>query len=123
MRIRTLEAEVSRLLTENLTLREKTVELQHQIDTSKTVVVEQVREALSFKLNELQDIVANLATLAHPISKPLPDYPQQSALKGFKRNFRTPLELLDEQEGYLPTIREDKQWPRKTLEYVSFSKE
>jgi hypothetical protein len=100
-----------------LTLREKIVELQSQVDSSKKVVVEHVQEQLASKLEELQHFVTQLSTLSHPISKPLPDYPQpQTALKGFKRNFRTPLELLDEQEAYLPTIREDKQWPRKTLE-------
>jgi hypothetical protein len=108
-------------LTENLTLREKSLELQNHIDSSKKVVVDHVQAALTSKLDELQLFVSQLSSLANSTNKPLPDYPQQqTALKAFKRNFRTPVELLEEQDGFLPTIREDKHWPRKTLEYVDY---
>ena len=64
MRIRTLESDCSRLLAENLALRERAMHLQHTVDKHTNSLsfenIDAVRSQLEAKMQEVASLVASL---------------------------------------------------------------
>jgi hypothetical protein len=136
LRIRTLEAETSRLLSENITLREENIQLKHELDKGQSkYALEQVsgvRGKLEDKLAELSTLVAELKTSETSRPPPSPKTVSRRARKSASsssslkrspnlRGIRNPFEFTeaDAAEGRLPPIEEGKSFPRKTLEYAA----
>ncbi|KAF2421495.1 hypothetical protein EJ08DRAFT_682956 [Tothia fuscella] len=112
-RIRCLEAEVSRLLAENLTLREEIIQLRNDAENvpSKSALTN-VRKAMETKMTELGKLVAELGQLQKPATKNADGEMRQPSI-GWGRG--TAVETAGS-DGRLPTIREDKSFPRRTLD-------
>jgi hypothetical protein len=124
VRIRNLELEASRLLAENLALREEIIQLQAQVEIYQhrppSESVAAIKIGLETKMQELATLVAGLNALE---KTPQPRCkPQALATKKSpgERNWKNPLLIPDGLGGevLLPTISEDKHYPRRTLEYV-----
>ncbi|MCJ1283857.1 hypothetical protein MMC26_003188 [Xylographa opegraphella] len=129
LRIRTLEAETSRLLSENLVLREGVISLEHELENRpKREALEDlgfVKDKLEEKLAELGCLVFELGraqTSAIATSAPLRRQsrvksPENSPDQRVWKNALTLSEVTAGQDGRLPPILEDKYYPRKTLKY------
>jgi hypothetical protein len=127
IRIRNLENEVSRLLAENLNLREQILRLETEADSrnSREVVdhVNAIKANLEAKLFELGTLVTALGDIPPPKKKPCskgektvrPSSTQSPDQKNWK-NMCTLSEAVGLQDGKLPPILEDKSYPRRTLE-------
>ena len=120
IRIRNLETEGSRLLAENLSLREQVIQLQAALENQSNCPsaenIDAVKDRLEAKIQELGSLVAELGQ----IQKPGPRCKSQTAatrISPNERNWRNG-EFMDEQDGRLPTISEDKYYPRRTMKYV-----
>ena len=131
IRIRSLECETSRLLSENITLREHNIQLQRQLEStgnrpSVTDRLNQIRNQLEAKLTELGGLVYELGTVdkksrrSSAIQSGRPDgqIPKKSPDQRNWKNAFTLSDITGHQEGRLPPILEDKLYPRRTLEYV-----
>ncbi|KAF1988070.1 hypothetical protein K402DRAFT_392343 [Aulographum hederae CBS 113979] len=117
VRIRNLEAETSRLLSDNLVLREQVLQLQHELEKKESTIatesINAVKSQLEAKLQELGTLVADLGQPQKPPSKGK----RRSSSSRLSNQWRERLPGLDpEAEGRLPTIAEDKYYPRKTLD-------
>lgn len=115
LRIRSLEIEVSRLSSNNFELREQVLQLQHEVHLARTqastVAVRTFKEEMQAKLAELSGIVNGI------------EEPQDDVAERRKRKSLPQMEFRERQpltelmrEGQMPTIVEDKQFPRKTLD-------
>lgn len=125
LRIRTLEADVSRLLAENISLRERIITLDQEAEKFNSVPflgdgVDEVKGKLAAKLEELGTLVGELGTLPQimkrpPTSTAQPEAGEQTSLERPNPPRRT---LFGDgyEDGRLPVIVEDKYYPRKTLE-------
>lgn len=110
LRLRCLESEVSRLLAENLELREEILILRNKVEESQPEpsLFDSVRQKLEDKMMELTGLIAELqapprkrrSIRREPTQKPERHEPDE------------------EMEGRLPAIREDKQWPRLSIKFV-----
>jgi hypothetical protein len=121
IRIRCLEAEVSRLLTENLHLREEILNLRNDLESvpNRRAIVN-VKEAMQAKMNELGLLVAELGLAVQK--------PNGITVKGGNGTLKREPSIgwgrgngdavVDGSDGRLPTIKEDKYFPRRTMEYV-----
>lgn len=123
VRIRNLEAEVSRLLAENLDLRGQIITQETQPNRSRNFMshVGEVRSELDSKL---RDIAALVAKLDRPVREPRRSSAGTKLPKAKRRSSEERMqmmELLAEQEGRLPPIVENKHYPRRTLEYAPSS--
>ena len=128
MRIRDLECEVSRLLGENVSLREEVIKLNSEIsvraDKNVLGIVNNVKGKLEAKLSELGALVQNLgnaqkATSRERIQKRRSidrGSPKRSPAQRIWKNTLTLSEAVEGAEGRLPPIVEDKYYPRRTLE-------
>ena len=130
LRIRTLESDVSRLLAENISLRERIITLDQEVEKFNSVPflgdgVDEVKGKLAAKLEELGTLVTELGSLPKIMKKPPASVEQpedgerQTTLDRPTR--RRAMALFDGDgfdDGRLPVIMEDKYYPRKTLEYV-----
>ncbi|KAI6796372.1 hypothetical protein KC361_g4519 [Hortaea werneckii] len=117
LRIRSLELEVSRLLSDNLELREKVFRLEGELFTARGKVgsdaVRKVKDALLAKIGELSGVVEGLDEAAEEqephnersVGKPMMD--------GQWRERQPLAELM--RDSQMPTIVEDKLFPRRTL--------
>ncbi|KAL1628033.1 hypothetical protein SLS56_006074 [Neofusicoccum ribis] len=124
VRIRALETEQARLLAENLSLREQIIQLQteleHNKDHNAVQQITSVKDKLESKLLEIGGLVAELNSIHKPSSKArLSEAAPSRATEHFEWR-RAMKEQAGEQDDdeILPTIREDKYFPRRTLEYV-----
>lgn len=130
LRIRSLESEVSHLLSENVSLREQVISLSQEIeklDEAKVFKdgIHNVKAKLDAKLIELNNLVADLGALPHKFDKPCDTKaklanvrePGQSCSDLRRRTTNTEPSLGTD-DGRLPVILEDKYYPRRTLEYV-----
>ena len=134
LRIRNLETEISRLLSENISLRETAIASQKEADRWKSQYgladeVRSMKSRLERQLKEVSSLVDELGSL--------PDKAAQKEQKRRKsthgilgearsptapdwRNKQTIAGVLSgaaaEQDGRLPPIVEDKLYPRRTLE-------
>ncbi|KAL8869930.1 MAG: hypothetical protein Q9174_003901 [Haloplaca sp. 1 TL-2023] len=125
IKIRHLEDEHSRLLSENIALRQQVVKLQFQIDSSGGLDnINAVKGKLEAKLGELGGLLEELGDVQHMAesrralrrrsgAKASPNkLPDQRSLK--KSN--TTAAGLGDAEGRLPPIVEGKYYPRRTLD-------
>jgi hypothetical protein len=136
-RIRTLETEVSRLLAENLSLREQVINLTQDAEREHLSRhlgddVLDVKERLEAKLADLGSLIQELGALPQKRERLL-SRARLSGTAGEKtspdlRNWKNTMTLgevtsgqrIDHgQEGRLPVIMEDKYYPRRTMEYVA----
>jgi Shugoshin N-terminal coiled-coil region len=127
IRIRNLENEVSRLLAENLGLREQILRLQTEAESrsSQEVLdhVNAIKSNLEVKLLELGALVTALGDAPPPKrkasakeGKTVRPSPTQSPDQKNWKNMCTLSEAVGLQDGKLPPILEDKSYPRRTLE-------
>jgi DNA-binding protein H-NS len=126
LRIRNLENETSRLLAENLGLREQILQLQGEIETGRAQRIAEntgeVRALLEAKLLELGALVASLGVEPSPKKKSLTTgkitraSPRRSPDRRSWKNVCTLSEAVAGQDGRLPPIQENKSYPRRTLE-------
>ena len=130
LRIRNLEAETSRLLSENITLRERNIKLQQEVDSrpqrSTLEGIGNVKDKLEIKLAELSTLVGELGRTHGSAAQNRSPTRKRAERRSPKRspdqrnwkNALTLSEVTGGQDGRLPPIVEDKYFPRKTLEYV-----
>lgn len=117
-KIRSLEIHISNLLAENLSCRDTIIHLEVELDESRRRAVSEnvyeIQRQLQAKLSECAGIVAQLGVnemRSEGVAR------GQMALEGREWRTRATLsEILESQPGHLPTITEDKHYPRKTLE-------
>jgi len=117
MRIRVLESDCSRLLAENLALRERAMHLQHTVDKQANTLsldsIDAVRSQLETKMQELGSLVASLGqpkqTERRRKSQHLARHRPQ------ERNFRSGLCIQEVEDRMMPTIDEGKDYPRRTM--------
>ena len=130
MRIRNLESEISRLLSENIAIRERVISLQHEVNRSpeKTAMISigLVQSQLEAKLGEMGELVQELGKAHSSISvgrtSRRRSIKQSSPKKSpDQRNWKNTLTLSEvtcgSESSRLPAIIEDKTYPRRTLEY------
>ncbi|RDI85407.1 hypothetical protein Vi05172_g4566 [Venturia inaequalis] len=113
VRIRCLEAEVSRLLTENLHLREELLQWRNSVERGPDrYALGAVKNEFEAKIQELGKLVANLGLLTQ--TQPQEKGDRREPTVGWGRGSN--VELGDGSDGRLPGILEDKAWGRKTLD-------
>ncbi|KAL5120557.1 hypothetical protein ACEQ8H_001576 [Pleosporales sp. CAS-2024a] len=119
IRIRSLENDCARLLAENLSLREQLLQLQNTLESQSLrpslETIDAVKSKLEAKMAELGGLVAELGQMKklHPRSRrrsllatrPSPE----------ERQWRSGLGLQEVENKMLPTITEDKHYPRRTM--------
>lgn len=115
LRIRSLELEVSKLLAENHGLREDVYRLQREAGSqTASTVVSRIKDELQAKLAELDVLVKGLdgaqteAGLAQESTSG-----ERAPLQGPWRERQPLLEAM--RDSQMPTILEDKSFPRRTL--------
>ncbi|KAL8798699.1 MAG: hypothetical protein Q9182_006450 [Xanthomendoza sp. 2 TL-2023] len=125
IRIRSLESEVSRLLSENIALREQIIKLQFEVDNNVGaggIVV--VKGRLEAKLSELGSLVQELGSVQQ-IAEDRRAIRRKSGVKASpkkspdQRNWKNALtfsEVTGGADGRLPPIVEGKYYPRRTLD-------
>ncbi len=127
LRIRTLENETSRLLTENLGLKEHIIRLQNEVENGKARRIADHTVELRAQLEEkLAEIGTLINGLGREITTPKKKSPQmgkssrksltQSPVQRNWKNLCTLSEAVNGQDGRLPPILENKSYPRRTLE-------
>lgn len=128
LRIRNLENETSRLLGENLGLREQIIRLQKELENGKAQRVADhavdIRTQLEAKLIELGSLISGLGNDAPKKTSPkagkiIRASPSTSPDQRNWKNMCTLSEAVSGQDGRLPPIMENKMYPRRTLEYDS----
>jgi DNA-binding protein H-NS len=127
LRIRNLENETSRLLAENLGLREQILRLQTELENRRAQRVADhtgiVKSQLEAKLLEISALVNDLGDESAPKKKSpragkiTRASPNSSPDQRNWKNMCTLSEAVGGQEGRLPPILENKLYPRRTLEY------
>ncbi|KAL8678147.1 MAG: hypothetical protein Q9186_005479 [Xanthomendoza sp. 1 TL-2023] len=125
IRIRTLESEISRLLSENIALREQVIKLQFEIDNNVGAGdIGRVKGILEAKLSELGSLVQELGNVQQ-IAEDRRAIRRKSGVKASpkkspdQRNWKNALtisEVTGGADGRLPPIVEGKYYPRRTLD-------
>ena len=133
LRIRNLETEISRLLSENISLREAAIASQKESERWRAQYglgdeVRCLKEKLERKLSEVGVLVDELGGLPEKVAE---RRQRRKSSHGILGEARSPAEKdwrnrqtlagvltgsMVEQEGRLPPIVEDKLYPRRTLE-------
>ena len=126
LRIRNLENETSRLLAENLGLREQIIQLQNELDNGKAQRIADnsgaIKSQLEAKLLEIGALITSLGNGVAPKKRSPREgkitraSPSQSPDQRNWKNMYTLSEAVAGQEGRLPPILENKSYPRRTLE-------
>ncbi|XRM41660.1 hypothetical protein ABZX51_004914 [Aspergillus tubingensis] len=126
LRIRSLESEVSHLLSENVSLREQVISLSQEVERFEAVRLLQhgvydIKTRLDSKLAELNNLVADLGALPRTFYSKCAENPRDSsqhrALPDWKpKAADDELNHGKDEDGRLPVILEDKYYPRRTLE-------
>lgn len=126
LRIRNLENETSRLLADNLGLREQVLRLQLELDDGKARRIADstsiIKAQLEVKMLEIGALINNLNQAPTPeksspkTGKIMRGILDQSPDQRNSKNTWTLSEAIANQEGRLPPILENKSFPRKTLE-------
>ncbi|KAK8228270.1 hypothetical protein HDK77DRAFT_415987 [Phyllosticta capitalensis] len=118
VRIRSLENEQTRILHENFLLHEEIIRLQSELERTRgdnaIRHVNAVKDKLDAKVLEISGLIAELNAIKNP-PRPSDPEPSQATTEIFewKRAMRT--QAKEEQVEDLPTIQEDKFYPRRTL--------
>ncbi|KAL8695283.1 MAG: hypothetical protein Q9218_000182 [Villophora microphyllina] len=125
IKIRNLECEISRLLSENIALREQVIRLQFEIDNNTGLEsIESVKGSLEAKLLELGSLVQELGNV-HQCVEGRRALRRRSGVQGppkkspDQRNWKNGLtisEVMCGADGRLPPIVEGKYYPRRTLD-------
>ncbi|KAI4652278.1 hypothetical protein J4E93_002477 [Alternaria ventricosa] len=119
IRIRSLETDCSRLLAENLALREQVLNLHNTIESRPALdQFDVVKTQLEAKLSELSSLVAGLSQTRSGSGKDRGRRKSQMTAKrksGEERQWRSGLGLQEVENAMLPTITEDKYYPRRTM--------
>ncbi|KKZ66772.1 hypothetical protein EMCG_07545 [[Emmonsia] crescens] len=132
LRIRTLESEVSRLLAENVVLREEVIAANQELEKFQHngqlgSEIDNLKSKLDVKLAEFGSLIADLGSLprkrglaAKPKQRPIDGGFQISPDAARRRSLmKAARETTD--EGRLPAILEDKFYPRLTLASEDFA--
>ncbi|KAI9664811.1 MAG: hypothetical protein M1821_006259 [Bathelium mastoideum] len=119
LKISALETETSRLIAENATLREEILHLQSRLDDGHAIHLgrfSDIRNNLEARIGEINALVADLGALQKCTSGDEKSNAPGALLEGHARAVRPPKPDAEaDQEGKLPTIDEDKCYPRRTL--------
>jgi hypothetical protein len=122
IRIRSLETDCSRLLAENLALREQVLNLHNTIESRPALdQIDVVKTQLETKLSELSNLVAGLSQARAGNEKDRGRRKSHMTAKrksGEERQWKSGLGLQEVENAMLPTIIEDKCYPRRTMGYV-----
>ncbi|KAJ6190107.1 hypothetical protein N7519_000128 [Penicillium mononematosum] len=118
LRIRSLESEVSHLLSENVSLRKQVINLTQEterLEAGKMLHsgIYDIKHKLDAKLAELSNLAADLGSLPRKVGKLCDD--QLDRPKQAESRPRTE-GMMEGEDGRLPAIVEDKYYPRRTLE-------
>ncbi|KAI8934081.1 hypothetical protein NX059_008844 [Plenodomus lindquistii] len=118
IRIRSLENDCSRLLAENLALREQVLNLHNNIESRPALDhIDAVKNELEAKLLELGGLVAGLSRGPSGSHRDAGRRKSQATARrrSGERQWRSGLGLQEVENAMLPTIAEDKHYPRRTL--------
>ncbi|CAO2658648.1 Nn.00g063710.m01.CDS01 [Neocucurbitaria sp. VM-36] len=116
IRIRSLENDCSRLLAENLSLREQVLQLHNTIESRPAFDhIDAVKTQLEAKIQELGGLVSGLAKLKRGDEKGRRKSLAAKRRSGEERQWRSGLGLQEIENGMLPTIAEGKFYPRRTM--------
>ncbi|KAH7389304.1 hypothetical protein DE146DRAFT_758614 [Phaeosphaeria sp. MPI-PUGE-AT-0046c] len=119
IRIRSLENDCSRLLAENLSLREHVLHLQHTLESQQLRPsfenIDAVKAKLEAKMMELGGLVAELGDMKKQDSRPRCRSQLATRKSPDERQWRSGLGLQEVENQMLPTITEDKHYPRRTM--------
>jgi hypothetical protein len=122
IRIRSLENDCSRLLAENLSLREQVLQLQNALESQpfrpSLKNIDAVKSKLEAKMLELGGLVAELGQLKKVDERPRCRNQLATRRSPDERQWRSGLGLQEVENHMLPTIVEDKYFPRRTMGYV-----
>ena len=130
LRIRTLESEVTRLLSENVSLREQMIKIRYETEksTGRAVLeyVDNMKGKFEAKLAELGGLVEELGNVKKNVDTQraqrrksvMRSSPKRSPDQRNWKNALTLSEVTGGADGRLPPIVEDKYFPRRTMEYV-----
>lgn len=128
IRIRSLEAEVSRLLGENVSFRERIVELEATASRTTGRAAQEntlaIKSRLEAKVVELGGLIAELGSLNNrkSLERDRRRSSLQKRISSDQRNWKNTASLPEAtngqaaEENKLPTIVEGKYYPRRTLE-------
>ncbi|KAL8851938.1 MAG: hypothetical protein Q9221_003149 [Calogaya cf. arnoldii] len=125
IRIRTLESEISRLLSENIALREEVIRLQFEVDSHVGLGnISTAKARLEAKLLELGGLVQELGNVQRSTEdrralrrrSGAKASPKTSPDQRSWKNALSISEVTDGTDGRLPPIVEGKYYPRKTLD-------
>jgi hypothetical protein len=123
IRIRSLENDCSRLLAENLSLREQVLQLQNTLESQPSRPsfenIDAVKSKLEAKMQELGGLVAELGQMKKADHRSRRKSQLATRRMPEERQWRSGLGLQEVQNQMLPTITEDKFFPRRTMGYVS----
>ncbi|RDW82138.1 hypothetical protein BP6252_03250 [Coleophoma cylindrospora] len=126
-RIRNLENEVSRMLADNLRLREQIIRQQNELENNKSQRIvdhaSAIKSQLEAKLLEIGALITGLGDEAPQQKKPSPKAAPTSRKSLSKspdqkswKNLCSLSDAVAGHEGRLPPIPENKTYPRRTLE-------
>ncbi|KAF1839219.1 shugoshin [Decorospora gaudefroyi] len=116
IRIRSLENDCSRLLAENLALREQVLNLHNNIESRPALDhIDAVKMQLEAKIQELGGLVAGLAHMKNDKERRRKSHTTTRRKSSQERQWRSGLGLQEVENGMLPTISEDKFYPRRTM--------
>ncbi|KAH7094638.1 hypothetical protein FB567DRAFT_600245 [Paraphoma chrysanthemicola] len=120
IRIRSLENDCSRLLAENLSLREQVLQLQNTLESHSSRPsfenIDAVKAKLEAKMMELGGLVAELGQLKKEDSRPRCKSQLAATRRSpDERQWRSGLGLQEVENAMLPTIAEGKYYPRRTM--------
>ncbi|OAP55704.1 hypothetical protein AYL99_09856 [Fonsecaea erecta] len=132
-RIRNLETEISRLVAENISLREQAIAAQAEAErwraaSSVSADILDLRDRLNRKVEEVAEMLVEMGNLPEKAARKgrrrsrLARETMSSATEQEWRNRQSTREALAQErggdfyDGRLPAIHEDKLYPRRTLE-------
>ncbi|KAJ4294293.1 hypothetical protein N0V90_007983 [Kalmusia sp. IMI 367209] len=120
IRIRTLENDCSRLVADNLSLREQVLHLQNTLEAQAHApsfsTIDTVKNQLEAKIQELGGLVAELGQLnKRRGTSPCKSQATATRRSPDERQWRSALGLQEVEDAMLPTIMENKSYPRMTM--------
>lgn len=125
LRIRNLESEISRLLAENILLREQVINSKEELDRwrSSPLIVQgvgELRKRMETKMQELGALMEEFGGLPQRAEKNRRRRSnvesQEKVPKARRRSAALAETTAAQQENKLPVIVEDKYYPRRTLD-------
>jgi hypothetical protein len=126
LRIQGLESDITQLLKENAALKEQVISLSH--DAQKYEAgrflckdIHQYKEKLASRLSELNSLVSEFGKLPEKFLNSVDAANNASSMDGHSAANIGPRSITrPDDDSRLPTIVEDKYFPRRTLEYGPF---